>query len=987
MSAQNPTIVDSPEWLYRQLPLGALEIRLLRLEPRGGPSAEIRASLIKYNLQERPTEITSFQALSYTWGNSSITNNIIINGVKLPVADNLYSFLLHRQETNQGIDLWVDAICINQDDLLEKNHQIPMMNMIYMRASELIIWLGPPSFDSELAIQSILEMGSGSPYDKLITVENDVWQAIQSLLERPWWKRIWIVQELTMGAMGIKLGNAAIQCGRAHVLWTNVVIAAARMKAHQDDQRQIFPAITDILELDSLRDTAGHFFLKPSSQAWFDLVCRYRSFQASNKRDKIYAIWNMFNVLPSNRLETRYDESVAKVYTDFAAMLLLGESKLEILRQCGNGDQDLPSWVPDWSASLGSQLLPLRNIQRYFDVPWWAEPVYAEPKKPMRADGSGERSSVTFRGNAPPMTLEDEVLRQRRIKRLEMAALGSAVIKDLEDVPANFAFHQMSPDKKDQLRELLQREDFILVVAHENPHLPEEPDALQQGELITEREMKRWLLQELKHSNSEPLYATATSVDASFKIDKSERTLQIKGILWDELEICHESFAEDVDKNWTDATRFMVAVGCCKHLAMSNNKASVRYLTINQLLEAFWSTLFVGQATGKQEPRYEDWLPEISKSWSPGQPPMAAKTAGLVELAEMCETLDQSLSNINTGAEDCDSKIDSKLDPQLKERAFPQHDDAYVALLRQLASTWQEQPYDLYHRPFHLVNMVPDPYWECRRHSDELAKRQATARRVNHITSDVNGNNPEDVDHSARKLVHQAMDATDKALRQQPSLVPQDTLKAGIEKFALGRRFFITKKGYFGLGPQKLEPGDRVAVLFGSGVPFVLRKCPASAGRRAWRIIGECYVHGIMQGEVIQKWELGTSEAQMLLLLMEHRVLSSSLIAFKELPFWTSQDLIPTILAMALWRYRLMAPVYLLVTWIDSGDPYRWDRIDDQGQNPCNVGLLDNGYKYTLQGCNGSSLWLNKEDGSFNSNCRHADTNLSCNVHRIYICS
>ncbi|PTB42994.1 hypothetical protein M441DRAFT_66759 [Trichoderma asperellum CBS 433.97] len=105
------------------------------------------------------------------------------------------------------------------------------------------------------------------------------------------------------------------------------------------------------------------------------------------------------------------------------------------------------------------------------------------------------------------------------------------------------------------------------------------------------------------------------------------------------------------------------------------------------------------------------------------------------------------------------------------------------------------------------------------------------------------------------------------ALRQRPSLVPQDTLEAGIERFALGRRFFITKKGYFGLGPQKLKPGDRIAVLFGSGVPFVLRKCPAITGRRAWRIIGECYVHGIMQGEVIRKCELGTAEAQMLLLV------------------------------------------------------------------------------------------------------------------------
>jgi hypothetical protein len=344
-----------------------------------------------------------------------------------------------------------------------------MMNMIYMTASELVIWLGPPSFDSELAIKSILALGSGSPYDKITAIENDVWQAIQSLLERPWWKRIWIVQELTMGAAGRKLGKAAIYCGQAHVLWTNVVVAAARMKAHQDDQRQIFPAITDILELDSLRDTAGHYYLQPTSQARFDLVCRYRSSLASNKRDKIYAIWNMFTMLSSQRLETRYDESVAKVYTDFAAMLLLGESGLEILRQCGNGDQDLPSWVPDWSAPLGSQLLPLRNIQRYFDVPWWAEPVYTEPKKPIGADGAGEQSSVTFRINPPPMTSEDKILRQRRIKRLEMAVKGSAVIKDLEEVPANFAFHQIPSWMKNALRELLPRKNFTLLLRTRTP--------------------------------------------------------------------------------------------------------------------------------------------------------------------------------------------------------------------------------------------------------------------------------------------------------------------------------------------------------------------------------------------------------------------------------------------------------------------------------------------------------------------------------------
>lgn len=123
---------------------------------------------------------------------------------------------------------------------------------------------------------------------------------------------------------------------------------------------------------------------------------------------------------------------------------------------------------------------------------------------------------------------------------------------------------------------MLHRDNVVFVIAHENPHLSKNPDLLQRGELITELEMKRWLLQELKHSASKPLYGTATSVNASFNLDKHEKTLQIKGILWDEIEICHKSTVENTDRNWADATRFMVAVGCCKHLALSNKKVSIR---------------------------------------------------------------------------------------------------------------------------------------------------------------------------------------------------------------------------------------------------------------------------------------------------------------------------------------------------------------------------------------------------------------------------
>lgn len=75
--------------------------------------------------------------------------------------------------------------------------------------------------------------------------------------------------------------------------------------------------------------------------------------------------------------------------------------------------------------------------------------------------------------------------------------------------------------------------------------------------------------------------------------------------------------------------------------------------------------------------------------------------------------------------------------------------------------------------------------------------------------------------------------------------------------------------------------------------------------------------------------------------------------------------------------------------WVDGYDPCRWDRINDVGENPCNVPLanpLDNGYSYTLQGC-GGPMWLDNADGSFNSNCRSAPADLACNVHRTGLCS
>ena len=104
-------------------------------------------------------------------------------------------------------------------------------------------------------------------------------------------------------------------------------------------------------------------------------------------------------------------------------------------------------------------------------------------------------------------------------------------------------------------------------------------------------------------------------------------------------------------------------------------------------------------------------------------------------------------------------------------------------------------------------------------------------------------------------------------------MVYHATLKPGIERYALGRKFFVSKKGLFGLASPDAKQGDRIAVLFGNDVPFIFRKYKGATvdntsekASPGWEVVGETYVHGIMQGEVVSKWETGAVEASKIVL-------------------------------------------------------------------------------------------------------------------------
>ena len=77
---------------------------------------------------------------------------------------------------------------------------------------------------------------------------------------------------------------------------------------------------------------------------------------------------------------------------------------------------------------------------------------------------------------------------------------------------------------------------------------------------------------------------------------------------------------------------------------------------------------------------------------------------------------------------------------------------------------------------------------------------------------------------------------------------------AAVASTILGRTFFVTRQGFIGLGPYGMRPGDEISVMLGSDIPFLVRKKGESLNGPEYELLGECYLHGIMFGEI---WKLG----------------------------------------------------------------------------------------------------------------------------------
>jgi ubiquinone biosynthesis protein UbiJ len=131
---------------------------------------------------------------------------IELNGTRVDVRENLWSALVHLRDSRQERGLWIDALCINQGDIEERNHQVKLMAFIFARAEEVLVWLGPmetPNIKTQLERASENHKYEIFPEDYMKGQElKEKWRIgqerveVSALCNQPYWKRVWIVQEI-----------------------------------------------------------------------------------------------------------------------------------------------------------------------------------------------------------------------------------------------------------------------------------------------------------------------------------------------------------------------------------------------------------------------------------------------------------------------------------------------------------------------------------------------------------------------------------------------------------------------------------------------------------------------------------------------------------------------------------------------------------------------------------------------------------------------
>jgi hypothetical protein len=372
------------------------EIRLMTIEPASDIAAAIKCSTHMAALADAP----EFEALSYRWGDAGITENVSVNGQPFQATTNLASALRRLRQRGKSHHLWVDAICIDQSSIAEKNMQVPLMRTIYSQATRVLIWLGEEADNSgaafallkrwaaavEAACETEQALGYGEetgrppPLRLVLRHGRDLnlfdelgRDAIAALVGRDYWRRVWVVQEVVLARTRVLL------CGRDEIAWEhfhrglNQLLDLPELNEREEQEEQVDAATVTRMAVPYgvaavIMLTAWERKLHQSHPEGFPgdrilvTLTKFFRFEATDLRDKIYGLLGLLDHDNELGLEADYNLGMNEVSLALVKAEMQASGRLDGLGFAGMNTTpraaatNLPSWTWDVSGVISRNL-------------------------------------------------------------------------------------------------------------------------------------------------------------------------------------------------------------------------------------------------------------------------------------------------------------------------------------------------------------------------------------------------------------------------------------------------------------------------------------------------------------------------------------------------------------------------------------------------------------------------------------------------------
>ena len=379
---QDGSIRVTSRYPYKKL-LSAQHFRVLELFPRRQKlpfELKFKAPEYKYLLGSLAThtlaDAPEYECLSYVWGTENSHRVLWLDQQVIAISKNLGKALDRLRHETESRFLWIDFVCINQQDLSERKQQVQLMYRIFGQAKTVIAYLGEEA-DGSHKVPDFLEQiraaasspegdteGLWSEQDlkalRLPPHEDEAWTMLQRFVMRSWFVRVWIMQE------ALAARKLDFICGEWSLPAAPVILILMVGSKHKFTCFGTPSSLSDrtaesiargldqlafLVRLDLCSLGSDLLGWEPREWGLLDVLEMARHSGSTDPRDKVFALLNLCSDPTSALIQPDYNLDTSEVFTKVACAIIQAGHGPRLLLNAGVLDQtsSLPSWVPDWS--------------------------------------------------------------------------------------------------------------------------------------------------------------------------------------------------------------------------------------------------------------------------------------------------------------------------------------------------------------------------------------------------------------------------------------------------------------------------------------------------------------------------------------------------------------------------------------------------------------------------------------------------------------